>query len=91
MARNKNHDVTWVWRSRDKATGTPDPQFPDGMHVDMSGGRLPSCLVDLPYPGEGLGCHLIRCQVCGMTAAITAAGRVDDPASVTLACYGRFH
>lgn len=43
-------------------------------------------MIDLPYPAERCGVYLVTCDKCGYSAAITTAGRVDDPRSVTIPC-----
>jgi len=63
----------------------PDPRFPDGIDVDLSKGK-PFCRAELPYPAECCGVLLVNCESCGANAAITTAGRRDDPRSVKLPC-----
>ena len=74
-----------------KAQFPPDPAYPEGRHLNIDGaasaGR--TCLVDLPYPAEECGLFIVRCEACGFSAAITAAGRPDDPRTVRLPCKGR--
>lgn len=64
----------------------PNPSFPDGMHVDMSMGSSYICTATLPYPAPRCGVMIIGCEKCGLTIAVTVAGRPDDPRTVKLAC-----
>ena len=64
----------------------PDPDFPDGMEIDLSRGKKPSCDFDLPYPAPRCGMMIGRCKTCGVSFGITVAGRVDDPKRVTIPC-----
>ena len=79
--------VTWVDRGREPQVA-PNPDYPDGMAVDVSGGAKRACLVDLPYPARRCGYYIVKCDDCGCTVAITTAGRPDDPRSVVLPCKG---
>jgi hypothetical protein len=63
-----------------------DPAYPHGIDVDMSNGAMVACLGYLPYPAECCGVLMVRCAKCGANAAITTAGRADDPRTVKLAC-----
>lgn len=76
--------VTWFDHGREPQC-LPDPAFPDGIDIDLSGGKK-SCEADLPYPAKRCGMFLIVCEVCGRSAGITTAGRPDDPRHVKLAC-----
>jgi hypothetical protein len=69
-----------------KAKVAPNPAYPDGMEIDLSKGATVACFADLPYPAECCGILFVRCRKCGANAAITAAGRADDPRRVKLAC-----
>jgi hypothetical protein len=71
--------------TRRQAESPPDPHYPLGMLVDGTGGR-PSCSVSLTSPAPCIGEWFIRCDQCGMTALVTAAGRADDPHTVRLPC-----
>lgn len=77
--------VTWVSHNR-KAQHPPDPRYPNGIALDISEGKSPACLTELPYPAPDCGQYLISCDVCGKLSAISAAGRPDDPVSVNIAC-----
>jgi C4-type Zn-finger protein len=43
-------------------------------------------MTELPYPAKRCGIYLVVCERCGYSAAITTAGRPDDPRKVTLPC-----
>jgi hypothetical protein len=66
----------------------PESRLPDGCHIDTAEGQT-GCCVDLPYPAPECGPWTVRCAACGMSAAISAAGRPDDPRSVRMPCKGR--
>ncbi|MET4187667.1 hypothetical protein ABIB86_000384 [Bradyrhizobium sp. JR1.7] len=78
-------DVTFVTNGR-KAQCAPNPAHPNGIDVDLAHGAKSACLANLPYPAECCGILIARCKTCGASAAITTAGRPDDPRTVTLAC-----
>jgi len=70
----------------------PDPKFPNGIRLDLRDGAARFCHVELPYPARRCGRYLIRCDKCGYSAAVTTAGRPDDPRSVEIGCYSQaFH
>lgn len=73
-----------------KAVCAPDPAFPEGIDIDVSDGAKIACRVQLPYPAECCGIIAVRCERCGFSAAVTTAGRADDPRSVKLPCYGGY-
>ena len=77
-----------IWHPRGgPPRSPPDPRYPDGMDADMAGDAKRACLVNLPYPTEKrIGMFIVICGECGLRAAITTAGRPDDPRSVKLAC-----
>jgi hypothetical protein len=66
----------------------PNALYPDGIDIDASGGAARTCKVPLPYPAKRCGAYVVTCQRCGYRAAVTTAGRPDDPRSVRLPCYG---
>lgn len=78
-------NVTWKDSGREPQC-PPDPAYPKGKDVDISGGAGDFCITDLLYPAPRCGLWLVRCNQCGRSVAITAAGRPDDPRSVKLAC-----
>ena len=77
--------IDWLDREREP-TEEPDPDFPNGIDLDMAAGRWPSCKVTLPYPTPRCGLFYVKCSVCGVNIMISTAGRPDDPRSVRLAC-----
>jgi hypothetical protein len=64
----------------------PDPKYPDGMDLDISGGAMISCIIPLPYPAPRCGMYDVECKVCGFTAMVSVAGRADDPRSLRIPC-----
>ena len=78
-------EVRWVDRGR-WPQNPPNPEFPNGIDLDLSNGARASCLADLPYPAKRCGIYVLKCETCEQTAAITTAGRSDDPKSARLAC-----
>lgn len=65
----------------------PNPEYPNGIEVDLrKGNTQPGCIADLPYPAKRCGVYLVTCERCGYSAAITTAGRTDDPRKVTVPC-----
>lgn len=77
--------VVWHDRGREPKN-PPHPDYPDGVDVDLSGGRSINCVIELPYPAKRCGVYTVFCDKCRLMAAITTAGRSDDPRSVKLAC-----
>jgi hypothetical protein len=69
-----------------KAKCAPNPKYPDGIDVDLSDGAKVACFTELPYPAECCGVLFVSCGECGLTVAVTTAGRPDDPRSVKLGC-----
>lgn len=74
-----------------KAQCEPNPNYPDGIAVDLSEGAGKTCTGALPYPAECCGVLIARCSVCGANAAVTTAGRPDDPRSIKFACKAPIH
>ena len=65
-----------------------DPRWPNGKPVNLAP-HIPidrTCTRNLPYPAPRCGVYQIKCRKCGFIAAITVAGRPDDPRTVTLPC-----
>jgi hypothetical protein len=85
VAVQPDWDVHWFDRGR-PPTEPANPDYPNGVAADLSGGKHPVCNASLPYPAPRCGVYFIKCVTCGTTAMITTAGRRDDPRSVTLAC-----
>lgn len=81
------HTVVFEPSGRGKAQCPADPRFPNGIAIDAHGDdQGPTCLVDLPYPAPECGAFVVRCLLCRLSIAITAAGRIDDPRSIRLLC-----
>lgn len=81
-----NHSVRFAPSRRGKAQCLPDPDYPRGIAIDASDPGAPACLVSLPYPAPECGIWIVRCDLCPMSVAVTAAGRPDDPVSVRMSC-----
>ena len=79
------HKVTWLDGGREPKVA-PNPDYPEGIELDATAGATETCLVALPYPAKRIGMYVVQCRKCGLTTAITTAGRPDDPKSVRLAC-----
>lgn len=76
-----------IWHDSHREPQSPsNPEYPNGIDLDMSGGAEQICYTALPYPAKRCGHYLIKCTTCGLTALITTAGRPDDPRSVKLRC-----
>jgi hypothetical protein len=86
MAESNQIDIEFIPSGRGKARCPPNPDFPDGVDIDGTGGALPACSTALPYPAPECGQWLLHCRRCAITILITAAGRPDDPRSVRLLC-----
>ena len=82
--------VAWVDAGREPQCPA-NPLYPSGITIDASGGAEKSCTVPLGYPAKRCGRYEVECKICGVTAAITTAGRADDPSSVKLACKRLFN
>lgn len=78
--------IEWIDGER-SPTGGSDPRYPDGIHLDMSGGRSPCCAVPLPYPAPRCGFFIVTCDFCGVRIVVTTAGRPDDPRTIRIACH----
>jgi hypothetical protein len=85
--KNENLRVTWVDRGFEP-TCKPDPNFPNGVDLDLTKGQVRVCQTELPYPAKRCGCFLVDCSVCGLQCVVTTAGRRDDPRSIKVACKG---
>lgn len=81
-------DIRWVDRKCESQCA-PNPAYPLGIDLDLSQGATKTCKSKLPYPAKRIGFYLVKCNICDFNAVITTAGRVDDPRSVTLACWRR--
>lgn len=70
---------------RGKAQCGPNPEYPDGVDINLANG-VKGCQADIPYPAPECGIWIVKCDVCKQSIGITAAGRPDDPKSIELAC-----
>lgn len=70
-----------------------NPEFPEGIDLNLvPSADVASCKCALPYPAKRCGYFILRCQLCGLSLAVTTAGRPDDPRSVTMPCkLGKAH
>lgn len=81
-----SHKIEWTPRGG-PPTNPSNPAYPYGIDLDMAANARRACLVKLPYPTERrIGLLTVTCSECGLRAAISTAGRPDDPRSVKLAC-----
>lgn len=79
------HEVRWIDGKRE-SQNAPDPECPEGIDINLAVAMHTTCKVSLPYPARRCGWYVIWCSVCGLSAAVTTAGRADDPRSVRLPC-----
>ena len=78
---------TFEWIKRgDRPINPPNPDYPNGIEVNMRLRPGPVCHIDLPYPAKEVGTHIITCNECGRRVAITAASRADDPRVLVVTC-----
>ena len=77
--------VHWIDRGYEP-TQPPNPEYPTGMDVDLTGGMGKGCKTSLPYPAKRVGYYVASCAKCHTKVIITTAGRPDDPRSVKLRC-----
>lgn len=81
------HTIEFKASGRGKARCAPNPDYPDGKELKTASGF--GCIIDLPYPAPECGAYIVRCSICGSSAAITAAGRPDDPKSFQMICHAK--
>jgi hypothetical protein len=86
MTATEQFSIEFVRSGRGKAQCAPDPAYPQGVDVDVSGGAENSCTAQLPYPAPECGHFLVRCRLCKYSVAVTAAGRPDDPRTLKMPC-----
>lgn len=80
--------IDWVDSGREPRC-PPNPDFPDGIDINLADAAEVACTTLLPYPARRCGYYVVRCQVCGTSVAITTAGRPDDPRSAMIPCVRR--
>lgn len=78
--------IDWIDRGVEPKN-QPNPNYPDGIDLDVSQGAAAACMAKLPYPAKRCGYYYVECQHCGANAMVTTAGRKDDPRALKLACY----
>lgn len=78
-------NVKWIDGGREPQCA-PNPNYPNGIDLDMSKGAAKTCTANLRYPALRIGHHIVTCPVCKQRVSVTTAGRVDDPKTVKLAC-----
>ena len=78
-------EIVWEDHHRDPQCPS-NPDYPNGIDIDVSRGREPACTALLPYPAKGCGLYIIHCRMCNINIAVTTAGRPDDPRSVRVSC-----
>lgn len=90
MTEERFH-ITWIGSGR-TAQCAANPAHPDGIDVTIPHppGQA-TCTTPLPYPARECGAHRIACRICGATVMVTAAGRRDDPRSLTVPCKATRH
>lgn len=81
----ETHTMLWIDHGREPQC-PPDPEYPNGIDIDASGGALSTCRVFLSYPAKRCGVYAVQCLMCGNSVMVTTAGRPDDPRSVKIAC-----
>lgn len=64
----------------------PNPDYPEGIDIDLAAPGRPVCETALPYPAKRCGFYVVTCSLCGLKVGVTTAGRPDDPRSVKVAC-----
>jgi len=77
--------IEWMDHGRDPQC-PPNPRYPDGVDIDASNGAAATCASPLVHPTPRCGAYIVRCRICGVSAAVTTAGRPDDPRSLKMAC-----
>lgn len=82
---NDHFDIEWRDAGKEPQVA-PNPAYPDGFDLDISGGDKPTCTTALPYPAKRIGMYMITCRLCGLRVGCTTAGRPDDPRSITMTC-----
>ena len=77
--------VTWRDAGREPQC-QPNPDYPEGIAIDLAEGATLSCQTPLPYPARRCGAYIVDCRMCGLRVGVTTAGRPDDPVSLKVAC-----
>ena len=77
--------IRFVPSGRGKAQCEPNPEYPNGIDVDICEGK-PGCVFDLRYPAPECGHFEVVCDLCKIGVGVSAAGRSDDPRTVKIPC-----
>jgi hypothetical protein len=80
-----NLTVEWIDRGREPQV-KPNPEFPNGVDLDISKGKAVTCQTALPYPARRCGYYVVSCSLCDLRVCLATAGRPDDPRSIKVAC-----
>jgi hypothetical protein len=80
-----HHQLVWFDTGLEPREA-PDLRYPRGVELDVTNGKRPACLVELPYPALRLGAYVVMCDFCGMKVGCATAGRADDPRSIRIPC-----
>jgi hypothetical protein len=93
MNQSGTHEIKFIPSGRGQARCKPNPHHPHGIKIRLDAeslkrmrAPLAPCVVKLPYPAPECGWFEVKCRACGLSVAITAAGRPDDPVSAELPC-----
>jgi len=76
----------FVPNGKGKATEPPNPDFPNGISINLVKPGIPYCETEIPYPAPECGMYKITCKICDYTCAITSVGRPDDPIHLKFPC-----
>lgn len=81
-------EIKFYPSGRGKARNKPNPRYPNGQDIVVLPPKYegPTCKFALQYPAPECGHFIIDCLLCGVRGAVTAAGRPDDPKSITIPC-----
>lgn len=77
--------IDWIDAHRESAHPA-DPDYPEGIAIDVAQEAPRACRVQLESPAKGRGLWVISCRACGYAIALATAGRADDPCSVRVPC-----
>ena len=80
-----NFTVEWL-DSGHEAQCPPNPAFPEGVDLIVDAEAPRHCVAMLTCPAPRCGVWEITCGTCRKIVIVTAAGRVDDPRAIAIAC-----
>ena len=78
-------EVLWFDRTLARSDA-PDPEYPEGVDLDLCRDIGPACWTALRYPARGPGYYHIACTRCGSATGCMTKGQTDDPRSIRLPC-----